>query len=121
MRLDKFLWSVRKYKTRSLATEAVRKNRVGMNQEEAKPSRTVRPGDYITYKKEGVTYRIKVLDLPKSRVGAKLVEQFVEDKTEKEELEKQDFMRMMHNFNRKKGLGRPTKKDRRDLDDFKDG
>lgn len=118
MRLDKFLWSVRKYKTRSLATDAVRKEKVKVNEEEAKASRSVRPGDIIEYKKEGITYALQVKDLPKSRVGAKLVEDFIAERTSEDELEKREFIRMMRAFNRKKGTGRPTKKDRRDLDDF---
>lgn len=120
MRLDKFLWSVRKYKTRSLATDEIRKERVMVNEELAKPSREVKMGDIISYKKEGITYSLQVKDLPKSRVGAKLVDDFIVDKTPEEELSKRDFVRMMQRFNRQKGTGRPTKKERRDLDDFKD-
>lgn len=118
MRLDKFLWCVRKYKTRSIATEAIRKERVSVNGELAKPSRTVKPGDEVAFKKEGITFMLKVKDLPKSRLGAKLVDNYIEDTTSAEELEKQEFMRMMQNFNRQRGTGRPTKKERRDLDDF---
>lgn len=120
MRLDKFLWCVRKYKTRSLATDQVRKDKVTINGEDAKPSREVKPGDEIEYRKEGISYRLEVKGIPKSRVGAKLVEDFIVETTPDEELEKRDFMRMMQGFNRQKGTGRPTKKDRRDLDDFKD-
>ncbi len=121
MRLDKFLWCVRKYKTRSLATTEVRKERVNINDEPAKPSREVKVDDEIEYKREGILYRLKVLDFPKSRVSAKLVENYINDITPPEELEKRDFIRMMQHFNREKGTGRPTKKDRRDLDDFKEG
>lgn len=120
MRVDKFLWSVRKYKTRSLATKEIRKDKVAVNGEEVKPSREVKVGDAITYRKEGIEYSLKVLDLPKSRVGAKLVPDFITETTSSEELEKRDFMRMMQSLNRRKGTGRPTKKDRRDLDDFID-
>lgn len=119
MRLDKFLWCVRKYKTRSTATQEVRKDRVLINDEPAKPSREVRQGDLITYKKEGVGYRLRVLDFPKSRVGAALVEDFIQDATPKSELEKREFARMARAFERKKGSGRPTKKERRNLDDFR--
>ena len=76
MRLDKFLWCVRKYKTRSLATEAVRKERVRVNAEVAKPSRNVKTGDEVSYKKDGITFQLKVKDLPKSRLGAKLVDDY---------------------------------------------
>ncbi len=119
MRIDKFLWCVRKFKTRSQATEMVRKERVLINGELAKPSRVVKTGDELMVKKEGISYSFKILDFPKSRVGAKLVEQYVKDTTAKEELEKADVIRMMKTFNRKKGSGRPTKKERRDIDRFK--
>ncbi len=118
MRLDKFLWCVRKYKTRSIATEAVKKEKVNVNGELAKPSREVKTGDEISYKKEGITYAIKVKDIPKSRLGAKLVADYITDTTSADEIEKMEFMRMMQNFNRQRGTGRPTKKERRDLDDF---
>lgn len=118
MRLDKFLWCVRKYKTRSLATEMVKKDRVTINGEDAKPSREVKQGDLIEYKKDGIMYALKVKGFPKSRVNAKLVENFVEDRTSDEELEKKEFINMMKGYNREKGMGRPTKKERRDLDDF---
>lgn len=118
MRLDKFLWCVRKYKTRSLATEMVKKDRVTINGEAAKPSREVKQGDLIEYKKDGIMYALKVKGFPKSRVSAKLVEDFVEDRTSDEELEKKEFINMMKGYNREKGMGRPTKKERRDLDDF---
>ena len=120
MRLDKFLWAVRKFKTRSKASEAVRKDRVQVNGEAAKASRDVKPGDLVSYKREGINYAIEVLDLPPSRVGAKLVEQYIKDQTSSEELEKRDFISMMRSFNRQRGSGRPTKKERRDLDDFQD-
>lgn len=119
MRLDKFLWCVRKYKTRSIATDEVRKERVNINGEPAKPSREVKIGDEIDFKREGIFYRLKVKNIPKSRVGAKLVEDYITDTTPEDEIEKRDFMRMMKTFNREKGTGRPTKKERRDLDDFK--
>lgn len=112
------MWCVRRYKTRSLATDAVKKDKVRLNDEPAKASREVRPGDVLSYKKEGVEYRAKVLDIPKSRVGAKLVPDYLQDITLEDELEKRSFIQMMHKLNRPRGTGRPTKKDRRDLDDF---
>ncbi len=118
MRLDKFLWCVRKYKTRSIATDAVRKEKVSINNEPAKPSRDIKVGDEIAYKKDGITYQLKVKDIPKSRLGAKLVADYITDTTSSEEIEKLEFMNMMQNFNRQRGTGRPTKKERRDLDDF---
>ncbi|PTM05919.1 MAG: RNA-binding protein [Bacteroidetes bacterium] len=121
MRIDKFLWSVRKYKTRSLASEALRKDRVTVNNDRVKASREVRVGDKISFRKDSIEFSIKVLDLPKSRLGAKLVADYITDITTPEELEKQNFIGLMHKLNRAKGTGRPTKKDRRDLNDFMEG
>ena len=120
MRIDKFLWAVRKYKTRSLATDEIKKGAVKIGEEIVKPSREVKAGDEIEFRKEAIHYKIKVLDFPKSRVGAKLVEQYIVDITLQEELDKNEFIGMMRGLNRRKGMGRPTKKERRDLDDFKD-
>lgn len=120
MRLDKYLWCVRKYKTRSQASEAIKKSRVKVNDETVKASREVKIGDKLSYKKEGVEYSIEVLEIPKSRVGAKLVPDLIRDITPPEEMEKQDFINMMHKLTRPRGTGRPTKKDRRDLGDFMD-
>jgi len=120
MRIDKFLWCVRKYKTRSLSTEEIRKERVKLNGETAKPSREVKVDDTVHFRREGIEYGLKVKDLPKSRVGAKLVVDYIVDITPEEELNKKEFIQMMRSFDRKKGTGRPTKKERRDLDDFKD-
>lgn len=119
MRIDKFLWAVRKYKTRTLASEQVKKERVLVNGEKVKPSREVKKSDQISYHKNGVYYRLKVLDFPKSRVGAPLVDNFIRDTTTEEELAKAEFLKMAHKLNRPKGQGRPTKKERRDLDDFR--
>lgn len=118
MRVDKFLWCVRKYKTRSLASTEVKKERVLINGELIKASREVKVGDEISLKKESITYSYKVLDFPKSRVGAKLVDQFVVETTSEKELEKKAFIQLMEKYNRKKGTGRPTKKERRDLDEL---
>ncbi len=120
MRVDKFLWCVRKYKTRSLASAEVKRERVLVNGELAKASREVKTGDELHLKKEGITYSYKVLDFPKSRVGAKLVDQYVQDITPEAELEKKEFMQLMDKMNRRKGTGRPTKKERRDLDNLLD-
>lgn len=120
MRIDKFLWSVRKYKTRSLATDEIRKDKVQLNGDAAKPSREVKTGDTIHFRVDGIEYGLKVLDIPKSRVGAKLVPDYIKDITSEEELNKKEFIQLMRSFDRRKGTGRPTKKERRDLDDFKD-
>ncbi|HCP40747.1 MAG TPA: RNA-binding protein [Cryomorphaceae bacterium] len=118
MRIDKFLWCVRLFKTRSISVDQVRSSRVLMENVTVKPSREVKIGDEITIKRHGFDQVFEVLSIPKSRVGAKLVEELVKDITPQDELDKQEFLRLAHNVTRKKGLGRPTKKDRRDLDDF---
>lgn len=117
-RIDKYLWSIRVYKTRALATEACKKGRVLINEMSVKPSRSIVPGDVIQVRKLPVVYSYKVLDPIQKRVGAKLVEQFVEDITPQEELDK---LNMQDDFfyKRERGAGRPTKKERRDLDRLK--
>lgn len=118
MRIDKFLWCVRYFKTRSLATDEVKKNRVWINDELAKPAKEVLPGDVVKVRKNQVVYTFEVLQIPQSRMGAKLVSLYIKDCTEKEQLEWLELRKEAQAHYRKKGLGRPTKKDRRDLDDF---
>ena len=118
MRLDKFLWCVRYFKTRTLATEAVKKNRVKVNGSVAKSSKELIPSDKITIRKDQIDYEIEVLQLPKSRLGAKLVSLYILDKTPKEELEKLELRKLSQDYYRERGEGRPTKKDRRDLEGF---
>lgn len=118
MRLDKLLWHVRYYKTRSLATEACKKNRIKVNGEVAKASREVMPSDVIDVRKDQIGYRFEILQIPKSRIGAKLVTLHILDKTPKEELEKLELRKLSQDYYRERGEGRPTKKDRRDLDEF---
>jgi len=118
MRLDKFLWCVRCFKTRSIAAEAIKKNRVKVNGEVAKSSREIGPADFITVRKDQIDYQFEILQLPKSRIGAKLVSLHIADRTPKEELEKLEIKRLEQDYYREKGEGRPTKKDRRNLDDF---
>ncbi|MAX81405.1 MAG: RNA-binding protein [Crocinitomicaceae bacterium] len=118
MRVDKYIWSIRILKTRSLATKTCKSNYVKVNDELVKPSRELKIGDIVSVRKEAIWYTFKVLDFPKGRVGAKLVAQYSEDQTSAEELQKLDILRTRVKHERPKGLGRPTKKDRRDLDDF---
>ena len=118
MRVDKYLWCVRYFKTRSIATNACKKGQVKINDVAVKPSREVFPSDTIQIRKNQVNYIIEVLDHPPSRVGAKLVGLHYVDKTPAENLEKLDLLKYSKDYYRKKGTGRPTKKDRRDLDDF---
>jgi ribosome-associated heat shock protein Hsp15 len=114
-RIDKYLWSVRIYKTRAMATEACRKGRVMIGDMSVKPSRTIQSGDIITVRKPPVNYAYRVLDPIQKRVGAKLVENYMEDITPQEELDK---LNMQDDFyvTRDRGAGRPTKKERRLLD-----
>ncbi|OZV67707.1 RNA-binding S4 domain-containing protein [Winogradskyella aurantia] len=118
MRVDKFLWSVRYYKTRNIATEACKKGRVRVNGHIVKPSREVYAMDQLEVRKNQVTYKLTINDLPKSRVGAKLVDIYRTDTTPKESFEAQELLKFSKDYYRKKGTGRPTKKDRRDLDGF---
>lgn len=120
MRVDKFLWCVRYFKTRSIATAACRQGKVRIADAVVKPSREVYPSDKIRVRKNQINYELEVLDLPSSRVGAKLVSLYVKDNTPKEAFEKLDLLKYSRDYYRKKGTGRPTKKDRRDLDDWFD-
>ena len=120
MRIDKFLWCVRFYKTRSIASDEIKKNRVSLGGQPVKSSRDVKDGDLIKIRKNQIEYKIKVLDIPKSRVGAKLVPLYVIDMTEKEQYEILKMRKSTQDFYRQKGVGRPTKKDRRDMDDYVD-
>lgn len=118
MRLDKFLWAVRFYKTRSKAADACKKHHVSVNDMPAKASKEVFPGDTIKVRKDQITYEMKVLDLPSNRVGAKWVSLYVKDLTPPEAFEHIKLMKEAKLYYRKKGTGRPTKKDRRELDNF---
>ncbi|UZH55974.1 RNA-binding S4 domain-containing protein [Salinimicrobium tongyeongense] len=120
MRVDKFLWCVRYFKTRSLATEACKQGKVRMNDAVVKPSREVFATDKIQVRKNQINYQIEVLDIPKSRLGAKLVNLYINDITPQEELEKRELLKYSQDYYRKKGTGRPTKKDRRELDEWFD-
>ena len=120
MRVDKYLWCVRYFKTRTIATEACKKGHIKIREESVKPSREVFPGDEILVRKNQINYIIEVLDIPKSRLGAKLVGMYCIDKTPIENLEHLEVIKYSQEYYRKKGSGRPTKKDRREIDDFLD-
>ena len=120
MRIDKYLWCIRVFKTRSIATTACKKGQVKMAEKSIKPSKEIFGGELIVVRKNQIKYQIKALDLPESRVGAKLVDQYRKDVTPKEELEKTTLLKLAKDYYRKKGIGRPTKKDRRDIDNFQD-
>ncbi|MEZ4796389.1 MAG: S4 domain-containing protein [Flavobacteriaceae bacterium] len=120
MRIDKFLWCVRYFKTRNLATIACKKGQIKVNDEVIKPSREVFPTDKITIRKDQINYQLIVNDIPENRVGAKLVDIYRTDNTPKSEFEAKELLKYSKDYYRKKGTGRPTKKDRRDIDDFYD-
>lgn len=120
IRLDKYLWAVRIFKTRSDAADAVRNNRVMVNNAYAKPSREVKIGDIIAVRRQAVTYQYKVLDLVSSRQGAKNVPQYCLDITPQEELDKLNAPRETIFVFRDRGTGRPTKKERREIDSLMD-
>ena len=118
MRIDKFLWSVRVYKTRSIAAKACAAGKVKLNGKSIKPSRAIVPEDEFSIKKGPIEFRFRVITILKNRVGAKLVADYIKNITPKKELEKLNNLRYGGNIRRDKGLGRPTKKDRRELDEF---
>ena len=120
IRLDKYLWAVRVFKTRSDAADAVRNNRVTVNNAYAKPSREVKIGDIIAVRRQAVTYQYKVLDLVSSRQGAKNVPLYCLDITPQEELDKLNAPRETIFVFRDRGTGRPTKKERREIDSLMD-
>lgn len=117
-RIDKFIWSVRLFKTRSIAAEAVKKGRVLINEEVVKTSKSVKVNDIVAIKKSGILFQYKVLELNEKRVGAKLVDTFIVNITPSEEIEKYKTIQANQQYYRHQGSGRPTKKDRREIDDF---
>lgn len=118
MRVDKYLWCVRYYKTRNIATEAIKKGHVTVNNQVAKPSREVFPSDKIVLRKDQINYKITVLDVPQNRVGAKLVDIYRKDETPAEAFEHLELLKLSKEHYRAKGDSRPTKKDRRDIDGY---
>ncbi|MFY0604364.1 MAG: RNA-binding S4 domain-containing protein [Flavobacteriaceae bacterium] len=118
MRIDKYLWCIRYFKTRNLATEACKKGHIKLNDRIAKPSKELFGHEIIQLRKNQINYIIEVLDIPDSRVGAKLVDLYRKDKTPIEEFNKTELLKYAKEYYRKKGTGRPTKKDRRDIDNY---
>lgn len=114
------MWCIRVFKTRSLATNACKKGHVKIETKNVKPSKEVFGDELILVRKNQINYQIKVLDLPDSRVGAKLVDLYRKDNTPKEEFDKTDLLKFAKDYYRKKGAGRPTKKDRRDIDNYQE-
>ncbi len=117
VRIDKWLWAVRIFKTRNLATEACKKGRIIINGQESKPSHEVKPGEIILVRKLPVVYTLKVLALTHNRLPAPRVREFMEDLTSPEELEKLTINENLF-FKRDRGAGRPTKKERRLIDNI---
>lgn len=117
-RIDKWLWAVRIFKTRTIAADACKNGRVTMNGQSVKPSKVLRDGDVVSVRKAPVTYTFRVLKAIENRVGAKLVPEMLENITPREQYEILEMSRISGFVNRARGTGRPTKKDRRDLDDF---
>ena len=118
VRVDKFLWAMRIYKTRSIAADACKNGRISMNGVQLKPSRTFHVGDTFSVRKGPITYTYRVLQLTENRLGAKLVPEYMRDCTAPEQLELLELARMAGQSGRDRGTGRPTKKERRELDDF---
>ena len=119
MRLDKFLWCVRLFKTRSLATDAMRREQVMLNGRVVKPSAEIKLGGSFAVRTPPVWRSWEVVALPSSRVGAKLVPELIAERTSFEDLEKLELARLAQAQDRPTGDGRPTKRDRRDMDRFR--
>ncbi len=119
LRIDKWLWAVRLFKTRSQATAACRSGKVKIEEEEIKPSRDVKEGMIILVKSGPIQKTVKVIGLLQKRVGAKLVANYMEDLTPEEEYKKLEAIKAKPFF-RPRGLGRPTKKERRDIEKWND-
>lgn len=117
-RIDKWLWAARIYKTRSIAVDAIKNGRVTIDGSDVKPSRTIKAGETVSVRKPPITYSFKVLAPIESRVGAKLIPQVYENITSADEYEKLEMSRISGFVDRQRGTGRPTKKERRQLDAF---
>ena len=117
-RIDKWLWASRIFKTRTIAAEACKKGRVSINGTQVKPSRMIKAGEVIQVKKPPVTYSFKVLQAIEKRIGAKLVPEILENVTTPEQYELLEMSKISGFVDRARGTGRPTKKDRRSMEEF---
>ena len=117
-RIDKWLWAARIFKTRSIAADAIKNGRVTISGMNVKPSRMVKVGEVVSVRKPPVTYSFKILKTIEQRVGAKLIPEILENVTAPEQYEILEMNKISGFINRAKGTGRPTKKDRRSLDEF---
>ena len=120
IRVDKWLWTMRLFKTRSLAAETCKKGRVFINSIPLKPSHLVHVGDVIQLKRPPILFSYKIIDITQNRVGPKLVQNFMTQVTTRDQLELLEMLKLDKANARAKGLGRPTKKERRSLDEFID-
>lgn len=120
VRIDKWLWAVRLFKTRSLAAEACKKGKVLIQGQAVKPSRMVSVGDVVQIKRAPVLFSFKVLALAQNRMNAKLVPDFMQNITTPDQLQLLEMIKLDKTAYRERGTGRPTKKERRDLDSFVD-
>jgi ribosome-associated heat shock protein Hsp15 len=120
VRIDKWMWATRIFKTRTIASDACKKNRVSIGGVKVKPSRMIKTGDIVSVRKPPVTYSFRVLGVAEKRMGAKLVPQYLENITSPEQYGILEMNRISGFVDRAKGLGRPTKKDRRELEQFTD-
>ncbi len=117
-RLDKWLWAVRLFKTRSTAAEACKKGRISVNGAQAKAAHTVKEGDEVSVRKPPITYTFRIKQAIEKRVGAKSVPEMLDNITAPDQMEILEMSKISGFVNRAKGTGRPTKKDRRELEDF---
>lgn len=118
MRIDKYLWCIRYYKTRNMAAEAIKKHHVRIDDRIVKPAKEVFGGEKIRVRRNQINYELQVLAVPDNRVGAKLVDQYRKDLTPKEAFANKELLKLAKDHYRKKGEGRPTKKDRRDINEY---
>lgn len=120
VRIDKWLWAMRVFKTRTIATEAIKKGRVtvGDNPNPVKPSRTIKVGDTVSVRKPPITYTFRVLALTENRLGAARMPEYMENITPQSQYDLLDVVRISGFIDRRKGLGRPTKRDGRELSKF---
>ncbi len=121
VRIDKFLWAVRLYKTRTLAVEAIKRGRITIKGVQVKGSRNVKVGEVIEVRVPAATRSFEIIQLAQNRMGAKLVPEHIKEVTPPDQREALELHRLAMSMNRRKGLGRPTKKERRDLDEFLEG
>lgn len=120
VRVDKWLWATRVFKTRTIATEACKKGRVSIGGMNVKPSRPLKVGEIVDVRKPPVTYSFRVKALAENRMGAKLVSEYLENVTPASQMELLEMVKISGFINRQKGLGRPTKKEGRELSRFTD-